>query len=57
MELLIAGDYTMVDHYTKEFLPTYLLTVANTVSEYNEYRSCNKANTEQGNPFDILILI
>lgn len=33
MELLIAADYTMVNHYAKEFLPTYLLTVANIVSE------------------------
>lgn len=33
LELLIAADYTMVNHYTKEFLPTYILTVANIVSE------------------------
>ena len=54
MELLIAGDYTMVNYYTKEFLPTYLLTVANIVSEY---RSCNEANTEQGISFNISVLI
>lgn len=33
LELLIAADYTMVNHYRKEFLPTYILTVANIVSE------------------------
>ena len=35
IELLIVGDYTMVQHHTKEFLPTYLLAVANIVRSFH----------------------
>ena len=32
IELMMAADYKMVEHYSKLFLPTYMLAVANIVS-------------------------
>jgi len=39
IELMMAADYKMVEHYSKLFLPTYLLVVANIVSFIKVYLS------------------
>lgn len=31
IEVMIAADYKMVEHYSKLFLPTYMLSVSNIV--------------------------
>ena len=32
IELMVAADYKMVEHYSKLFLPTYILATSNIVS-------------------------